>query len=337
MMRRVAAFSDDYGLPLLLRHLPRGNLAAVVAASIRPHQHVALQGLAEREGVPLLVQPARHAPGYDAFLAAARATAADLVIVNSYSMKLWPELLALFPDGGINVHGGLLPQYRGANPVQWALLNDEREAGVTMHVLSVEIDGGPIVAQRSVPVLFEDTWRDVQDRIAAATEVLLAEALPRVLLGTAVAVAQDEQCARSFRRRRPEDGRFEWSWRVLDIYNMVRALVHPLPGAFFEHGNERIVLDRYLTISEVVALKYSEMGRGPLHVAKILMRPMALSPTNVEVLFMTEEPGRESRVVGIQRIDWKARRADLVAPDAPASVQGALRSFSCDELGVETS
>jgi methionyl-tRNA formyltransferase len=327
MIDRIVAFADDYGLPLLLRHLPRGRLAGVVAASIRPQQHAALRELARHQGVALLVQPRRSDANYAEFVAALRNAGPDFAIVNSYSMKLWPELLSLFPRGGINVHGGLLPQYRGANPIQWALIHDEREAGVTMHRLADEIDAGPIVDQRRVPVRFEDTWHDVQARIAQATESLLADVLPAVLEGAPRATAQDEHLARTFPRRRAEDGRFEWSWRVLDIYNLVRALVAPLPGAFVERDGARIVLDRYHSVSEIVALKFADAAQGPLREAGIVLRPLAAPPTNTEVLFAAG-----GSHCGLRGIDWHERRAQVAAPADAAHV---LRAFARTELGLD--
>lgn len=329
MIGRIAAFADDYGLPLLVRHLPPGRLAAVVAASIRPQQHATLEALATREGLPLLVQPARGGTGYEAFLAALRAYAPDFAIVNSYSMKLWPELTAVFAGGGINLHGGLLPAYRGANPIQWALIRNEREAGVTMHVLSEEIDAGPIFAQRRVPVAFADTWLDVQRKIADATDTLLADTLPGVLAGTAVPKPQDESRARYYRRRRPEDGRFDWSWRILDIYNLIRALVAPHPGAFVDECGARRVFDRYLTVSEVAALKLSNAGQRAVRSGALILRPVG-APSNEELAFDAEDAA-----VRIADIDWDARTARVVTSHDARAVVDALRTFCRVELGLE--
>ena len=94
--------------------------------------------------------------------------------------------------GGFNVHGALLPRHRGANPIQWAIVNDERRAGVTLHRMTEEIDAGAIIAQREVRIEFGDSWREVQARISEATESLLAEQLPLLLSGVATATPQPQ-------------------------------------------------------------------------------------------------------------------------------------------------
>ena len=203
MRRRVLAFADDYGLPQLLRHLPPGQLVAVVAAGIRPHQHGALRSLAAQAQVPLLLQPRQDEPEYARFLERVRELAPDFIVVNSYSMRIGPELLGIAGGRGINVHGALLPQYRGANPIQWALINDERETGVTLHRLTEAIDAGDILSQRRVEIGFGDTWRDVQARIAEATERLLAEDLADALEDRCMARPPDPALAGYCRRRRP--------------------------------------------------------------------------------------------------------------------------------------
>jgi methionyl-tRNA formyltransferase len=224
-------FGDPVGLPQLLRLVERDIVVGLVGASIRPDQHTCLAAIAERTGLPLLIQPRAKDAGYPDFVRQLRALAPDLMVVNSYAMILHPDVLATPRFGAINVHGALLPAYRGANPTEWALINGERETGVTIHAIDAGIDTGPIIAQRRVPIYFADTWRDVRRRVTAATEALLAETLPAILAGTAALHPQDESIARHWPRRSAEDGRFEWSRPAIDIYNLVRALVHPHPGA----------------------------------------------------------------------------------------------------------
>jgi len=178
IVRRILLFGDDLGLAGLIKVIPVELICGLVGAEIRPHQHVSLQQLAKAQRLPLLIQPRATSAAYPAFVGKVRHLAPDLIIVNSYSMLIRPEILAIPRFGDVNIHGPLLLQYRGCNPIQWVLLNNETETGVTMHYMAAEFDTGDIIAQRMVPIYFEDTWRDIQARIGAATEAMLAEEIP---------------------------------------------------------------------------------------------------------------------------------------------------------------
>jgi methionyl-tRNA formyltransferase len=255
--RRLVLFGDTAGLPQLLSMLDRAAVVALVAASVRPDQHAPLSKLAAQLGLPILLQPRADAPDYADFVGSLRELAPDLLIVNSYAMILRPDILAVPRFGAVNVHGALLPAYRGANPTEWALINGERETGVTIHAIDRGIDTGPIVAQRRVPIRFEDTWLDVRRRVGAATERLLSETLPAILAGGVRLSLQDEASARYWHRRTAGDGRFDWSWPAIDIYNLVRALVEPHPGASV--GDETI--RSRLSVAEILWRKH-EAGRA---------------------------------------------------------------------------
>ncbi len=264
-MSRIIVFGDELGVPQLLRHLPAGSVVAVVAAEIRPGCHNVVRAAAGAAGVPLLIQPRRLSPLFGRFSDAVKDVAPEFLIVHSYSMLLPPELLGAASKSAVNIHGGLLPQYRGCNPIQWAILNNETEAGVTMHFMTGDFDAGDIIARKKVPILFEDTWLDVQRRILAATEELLAEEIPKLLAGTSVRTPQDEAAAKYYRRRTPEDGLIDWSRDALHVYNLIRALTTPHPGAFYlDKNGKKVILNSYLPLEEVVRMKemFSEGCHG---------------------------------------------------------------------------
>ena len=148
--RSLVLFGDTIGLPRLLRLLDPSVVRALVRAEVRPEQESDLARLAAERELPLLVQPRRTSDAFPEFARVIRALAPDLILVDSYSMLLPSETLELPPMGGFNVHGALLPRHRGANPIQWAIVNDERRAGVTIHRMTEEIDAGAIIAQREV-------------------------------------------------------------------------------------------------------------------------------------------------------------------------------------------
>lgn len=312
-VRSVVAFGDEVGLPRLLRLLPPGLVRAVVRAEVRPAAAPLLEALAEERGVPLLVQLPPADPRSTGLVRALRELSPDLLLVDSYSLRLGPELLDAAALGGLNVHGALLPRHRGANPTQWALIDDDRETGVTVHRMTQSLDEGDILAQARVPIRFTDTWVDVNRRISRSTEALLARELPRILAGDLRGVPQDEAQASYRPRRRPEDGRIDWTARSLDVYNLIRALVAPHPGAFYERGARRVVIDRFVPIGEVAAMKFGPEGR----------RPSPLGAPRVE---------GDDLVLGRARlvdIDWEARTARLVGASE------AARAFALSELGLD--
>ena len=254
-MERVLLFGDSWGVPLFFESVSGELVCGIAGAEIRPQYHDELSRLAAAHEVPLLVQPRKQSASYDQFVGQVQALAPDLIVVNSYSMLLHPEILEIPRLGCVNLHPALLPKYRGSNPLQWVIINNESETGVTMHYMNSRFDAGDIIAQRRVPIGPEDTWLDVRARVADATRELLREEIPRVLAQKNDRIVQNEAEASSFTRRRPEDGKIDWSLSARDIHNLIRALVAPMPGAFYYLGGEKIVLDKYLSLAEVADLK----------------------------------------------------------------------------------
>src|SRR5260370_37837971 len=207
MLKRIVVFGDREGIQQVTKLMSREVVSAVVGAPIRTQQLGALEELARRNEVRLLVQPKHKSPDYPRFVDEVRTLDPHLIVVNSYSMRLGAELLGLPRFGCVNVHGGLLPEYRGSNPIQWALLNDETETGVTIHYMTEEFDQGDIIARRTAPNWFQDTGLDIRARLERAAEALLEQELPKILSGTNARLPQDESRARYYRRRSAEDGR----------------------------------------------------------------------------------------------------------------------------------
>jgi methionyl-tRNA formyltransferase len=260
-IRTVLLFGDSLGIPQLVEVVPRDFVCGLIGAEIRPQYHSELESIASGAGVPFIIQPRKSSPAYQSFVERVRSLAPDLILVNSYSMLLRDDVLSIPGCGAINVHTALLPRYRGSNPFQWVIINNETETGVTMHYMTADFDAGDIVAQRRVAVCFEDTWRDLQSRCAAATREMLSEEMPRILSQKNTRRPQDDSNSSRFNRRRPEDGRIDWRQSVLSIYNLIRALVKPLPGAYY-YSAGKVLLDEYLFVPEVTALKYTDTVGG---------------------------------------------------------------------------
>jgi UDP-4-amino-4-deoxy-L-arabinose formyltransferase/UDP-glucuronic acid dehydrogenase (UDP-4-keto-hexauronic acid decarboxylating) len=206
---------------------------------------------ATSDGVPLLVQPPRKA--IPPFLDAVDRLQPDLLLVWSYSMLLSPELIARARLGAVNVHGGLLPEYRGGHVMNWAIANGEQETGTTLAYLDDGIDTGPVIAERRFPIEWRDDAVSVREKLRAAGETLLETWWPSIENGTAPKVPQDESRARYHRMRTAEDGRIDWSSTNIAIYNLVRALAAPWPGGFSGVGDTRIVLRRVEPVDVVGA------------------------------------------------------------------------------------
>ena len=177
------------------------------------------------------------------------------VIFSFYYRSLIPmSILNLAPLGAFNMHGSLLPRYRGRACVNWAVLNGETETGVTLHHMTERADRGNVVDQMSVSIGPDDTAHDVFLKLIPAAGEVLARSLGAILAGEAQGTPQDESKATLFGRRRPEDGLLDWRMSSASLHNLVRAVAWPFPGAFaFLQGRKLMVWrSRPLTTEDVL-------------------------------------------------------------------------------------
>lgn len=149
-----------------------------------------------------------------------------------YRRMLTERILQLAPGGAFNLHGSLLPAYRGRCPVNWVLVQGERQTGVTLHHMVRQADAGDIVGQHAVAITPDDTARTLYDKLCTAAGVLLDELLPLLKEGRAPRMPQDISLGSYFGGRKPTDGRIDWHWPAVRIYNLIRAVTDPYPGAF---------------------------------------------------------------------------------------------------------
>ncbi|MDH5339230.1 MAG: formyltransferase [Rubrivivax sp.] len=176
-------------------------------------------------------------------LCQAVAQAQPQMIFSFYYRAMLPvAVLALAPRGAFNMHGSLLPQFRGRAPTNWAVLMGATETGATLHEMVARPDAGPIVDQAAVPILPDDTARQVFDKVTVAAEQVLWRSLPGLLAGTAPRHPNDIAGGSYFSGRKPEDGRIDWQQPAARVYNLIRAVAPPYPGAFTELGGHRLVL-----------------------------------------------------------------------------------------------
>ncbi|SPZ19679.1 Polymyxin resistance protein PmrI [Providencia rettgeri] len=168
----------------------------------------------------------------------------DVIFSFYYRDMLSEELLAIAPKGAFNLHGSLLPKYRGRAPINWALLKGESETGVTLHKMVAKADAGDIIAQEKVVITDTDTSLTLHAKVREAAEVLLDKTLPLIETGSYKAVAQDESQATYFGRRTAEDGLINWNDSAKDVNCLIRAVTEPYPGAFTYLGARKMVIWR---------------------------------------------------------------------------------------------
>ena len=233
-MTRIAVFAySDTGHACLKSLLDRKeDVALVVTHADDPAEKRWFPSVAElsrSRGIePMILDDPRD----PAALARIEAAKPELLLSFYYRGILPDALLRLPRLGSYNVHGSLLPKYRGRAPVNWAILRGETETGATLHAMTSKPDAGEIVDQEPVPIGPNDTALEVQGRVTAAAVKVLARRVDELKAGSVLRRPQDEAAATTFPRRRPEDGRIDWTVSAQEVHNLVRAVTHPFPGAF---------------------------------------------------------------------------------------------------------
>jgi methionyl-tRNA formyltransferase len=213
---------------------PGVNVVAVVTQPDRPKgrdlrvQPCAVKQLAVGKGLPVLQPERARQPEFVAELAR---LCPDLVAVMAYGQILPPAILDLPPLGCVNVHTSLLPKYRGAAPIQWALANGDTETGVTLMRMDAGMDTGGILAQRATPIRPEDDAQTLHDRLAQLGAELLLETTPGLAARRIVASPQPAEGASHAPKITREDGHIDWQWSARTVWNRLRAFT-PWPGAF---------------------------------------------------------------------------------------------------------
>jgi methionyl-tRNA formyltransferase len=166
----------------------------------------------------------------------------DLILSVYYRNMISTKVLALAPLGGFNMHGSLLPKYRGRAPINWAVLHGEPRIGMTLHRMVREPDAGNIVDQEGVDIGPRDTAEQAFRKVLPCARRVLARQIDALLSGTAPEAPQDESQATYFGGRKAEDGRIDWAQGSLQIFNLVRAVTDPYPGAFTDVGRSRLMV-----------------------------------------------------------------------------------------------
>ncbi len=168
----------------------------------------------------------------------------DFIFSFYYRNMLSNAILSLAKQGAYNLHGSLLPKYRGRVPVNWAVLHGETETGATLHEMTIKPDAGSIIAQTAVPILPDDTAFEVFGKLTVAAEQTLWNALPSLMAGNPPRIMNDLSQGSYFGGRKPEDGRIDWHQSAQQVYNLHRAVAPPYPGAFTDIDGERFIIEK---------------------------------------------------------------------------------------------
>jgi len=284
------------------------NLGAEVAAVFTheddPGENIwfrSVRELAERNGLPVFA-PTRLDTGD--WLARLEAWAPDFIFSFYYRRLLPPSVLAAARRGALNLHGSLLPKYRGRCPVNWVLVHGERETGVTLHYMEKTADSGDIVEQRHVPITDDDTAHSLYGKLAVAAADLMRETYPALCAGTAPRIPQDAAAATYFGGRKPADGRIDWHQDARQVYNLIRAVAHPYPGAFtYWRGQQLFIWAGKVeapdvsppplpgTVVGTVGGMVVQAGRGQLRATQVQLEGEAERPANEWVRLHAIAPG----------------------------------------------
>ena len=217
------------------------EISAIFTHKDNPSENIWFGSVAElagERGIPVFAPEEINHP---VWIGRIRAMAPDFLFSFYYRDLVGEELLSIPKHGCINLHGSLLPKYRGRVPINWAIINGETETGVTLHYMTKKADAGDIIDQEKFFITDDDTARTLFDKAVAATAVVLDRALPLLREGRAARIPQEESQATTFGKRGPEDGRIDWNKSAKEIRNLVRGVTRPYPGAFSYLGEKKYI------------------------------------------------------------------------------------------------
>src|SRR5206468_4534644 len=222
----------------------RIEVPLVVTHRDRPDERIWFASVAELARERAIETLAPDDPNAPEIVERIRDLRPDFLFSFYYRLMLGAPLLAIPGRGAFNMHGSLLPKYRGRVPVNWAIIRGETETGATLHEMVEKPDAGRTVDQEAVAILPDELAVEVFRSVTGAAERVLRRSLPRLVAGSAVVRAQDHSRGGYFGGRRPEDGRIDWSAPAKRVHDLVRAVAPPYPGAFTEADGAQLRLLR---------------------------------------------------------------------------------------------
>jgi methionyl-tRNA formyltransferase len=217
------------------------DIALVFTHDDSPSEEIwfaSVRDLAQKHGIPVMTSDINLRENVELL----RELAPDLLLSFYYRNMIREEVLEIPRLGALNLHGSYLPKYRGRVPVNWAVINGESETGATLHYMVEKPDAGDIVDQEKVGISFTDTSLDVFNKVTDAAVKVLARSFPLLVAESAPRVPMELEKGSYFGGRRPADGRIDWKRSAVEIYNLIRGVTHPYPGAFTTLRGKKIVI-----------------------------------------------------------------------------------------------
>lgn len=245
----VVVFGYDELLLASLDFISRtqSRISAVVFPSNRTDRQAnKIRQIVRDKGFTLLEQPPRKETSE--FTKNLRRIKPDLIFVWSYSMILPEEIIKIPKYGCINVHMGLLPEYRGVNGVRWALLNGEEKTGITIHFMDSGIDTGDIIARATFPITPPDDILSLMMKSKSAGLYLLENRWRQIVSGEVIAIPQDESKAKYYSAEMSSFNAVDWSKSNVEIHNLIRASVFPFPGVYTFSKGHKLILRKSLPV-----------------------------------------------------------------------------------------
>ena len=231
----------DVGYECLEALIEHGiHVAAVFTHEDNPRELIwfkSVAALARRHEIPVHTPDSVNTQDWIAFI---RELRPQILFSFYYRNMICQEILDIPESGAFNMHGSLLPRYRGRVPINWAIINGETRTGATLHFMVRRPDAGDIVDQEEVSIGPQDTAQQVFVRVTAAARRVLERQIDAIVAGHPPRLPQDESAATYFGGRKPEDGLIDWTQPAGRIFNLVRAVTRPYPGAFTEAQGRRL-------------------------------------------------------------------------------------------------
>ena len=246
---------------------------------------------AQEHGIPVYTPESVNTPEWIEKIAAMKP---DLILSVYYRHMIGQPILDLPPLGAFNMHGSLLPKYRGRAPINWAVLHGEPRIGMTLHRMVKRADAGAIVDQEGVAISPQDTAEQAFREVMPCARTILFRQINHLLAGTATETPQDESEATYFGGRKPEDGRIDWTRSSTEIFNLIRAVADPYPGAFTDFGGARLMVwwaesapGRSGKPGEILSLDplVVATGDGALHLTRVEWRGVPVPALGVGSTF----------------------------------------------------
>ncbi|MFM7122641.1 MAG: formyltransferase [Fluviibacter sp.] len=259
-MKAVVFAYHEVGARCLQALLDGGvDVQLVITHTDDPNERIWFTSVAElatKAGIPVITPESASEPDVQQRIAA---IAPDYIFSFYYRQMIPMSVLNLARIAPLNMHGSLLPKYRGRVPINWAVLHGESETGATLHVMAEKPDAGDIVAQQAVPIGPDETAGEVFAHVTAAAANTLAGVLPQLLTGEVPRRPNNLAEGSYFGGRKPEDGRIHWDQTAAQVYNLIRAVAPPYPGAFADiqtaSGVQRITVNAARRLDTLFDLK----------------------------------------------------------------------------------